>query len=196
MALSSKILMPVSLKCWQLHIAVDNIPESKWQCQWKEILVNGDIHLLLKVRKKEWVLLLRYCLRYCPRYCQGSPWFVVISCCRQSCCISCQCCSDCGGWWFLTNSAFLCWIKPGCNTAPSPLPCRRHHVASFGGKERAFSHKSGTYGEERKVLNYNIAVPNFFCLICTECFPCLHKSNPMHNGKDLKVWVQSNQLSV
>lgn len=151
MAPSSKVLMPVALKCWQLHIAIDNNPESKWQCHWKEMLINGDLHLLLKVRKKEWVLLLRYCLRYCQSSRCGHFLLQTEYC-------------DWSGWSFLTNSAFLCWIKTRCNSAPSPLPCSRHHVASFARKELAISHKMGIlpYGEERKVLNYNIAVPNFF----------------------------------
>lgn len=70
--------------------------------------------------------------------------------------------SDCwSDWSFLTNSV-LYWIKPRCNCGPNPLRCSRHGIALFARKEHVISHRGGTYGEERKVLNYNVAMPDFF----------------------------------
>lgn len=182
----SKILMSVALKCWQLYIAIDNIPKSKWQCQWEEILVNGDMHLLFKERgKKGWLLLLRHCLLHLDLWSFFVANRVIVSSIRY-----CDCWSD---WLFLTNSAFLYWIKPACKPGPNPLRCSRHCIASFARKNYAISHKSGTYGGETKVLNYNIAMPNFLYLICSEHFIYLGKSNPMHNEKDLKIWVETKQ---
>lgn len=73
----SKILMPVVLKCWQLYVAIDNIPRSKWQCQGKEMLVNGDMHLLFKERRKRVVFTFKTL--------SASSWFVIFFFyCKQS----------------------------------------------------------------------------------------------------------------
>lgn len=44
--------MPLALKWWQLHVAFDNIPKSKWWCQWKDFSKQGE---------KNWCAL-RHCL--------------------------------------------------------------------------------------------------------------------------------------
>lgn len=147
------------------------------------------MHLLFKERRKKgWFLLLRRCLVHLDLWSFFLASRVIVSSIRY-----CDCWSH---WSLLTHSAFLYWIRPKCNPGPNPLHCSRHRIASFARKEHAISRKSGTYGEERKVLNYNIAMPNFFYLICSEHFIYLGKSNPMRNEKDLKIWVEAKQWSA